>query len=292
MCDCPLLVTFASWEQRFLDGFKRDLDAWHPAKSMMYYLDGYAEMSAPNRQAVAEICKTRGIVLKDGLLRVNEPAENWKKLRDDMTAEAGPGRNVIVDFSTMPRESIWTLFWLLDMLKGRTEYVYHRARGYGDWLSRDPQRPRLVYKLSGLAKLSARTVLVMFAGYDAERIQQLVRFYEPEITIIAQQPQDQGGAGLGRLAKLADEFGGDSTVRWLNIDAFSPDHGEAMILEQIRPYLESHNVIMSSLGPKVSAVALYRIQRAHREVGLAYAPSRDFSKDYSSGIGEAITGVL
>jgi hypothetical protein len=59
----------------------------------------------------------------------------------------------------MPRENIWTLFfWLLDMQKARTQYVYHRALGYGDWLSRDPQRPRLVYKLSGLARLSDRRV--------------------------------------------------------------------------------------------------------------------------------------
>lgn len=288
MCDRPLLITFASWEQRFLEGFKRDLDTWHPVKAISYYLDEFAEMSRPNREEVAAVCKTRGVPLIDPLLRVAESAGNWKRLRDDMTAEAGQGRSVVVDFSTMPRESIWTLFWLVDMLKVKTHYVYHRALGYGDWLSRDPQRPRLVYKLSGLAKLSARTVLVILAGYDVDRIKQLVGFYEPEITIIAQQE----GTESQRLKRLTDEFEGDSTVRWLKVDAFSPDHGEAVLLEQMKPYLESHNIIMSSLGPKVSAVAIYRIQREHRQVGLAYVPSRDFNKEYSSGIGEAITGIL
>ena len=71
-----------------------------------------------------------------------------------------------------------------------------------------------------------------------------------------------------------------------------PDHGQAVILEQIRPYLDSHNIVMSSLGPKLSAVALYRIQREHPQIGLAYAPSREFNKDYSSGISDAITGIL
>jgi len=288
MSDCPLLITFASWEQRFLDGFKRDIDEWHPAKVIMYHLDEFAEMSAPNRAEVVAECKAQGVVLINALLRVHDPAGNWKKLRDDMTAEACTGRNAVVDFSTMPRETIWTLFWLLDMLKAKTNYVYHRAIGYGEWLSRDPQRPRLVYKLSGLTKLSARTVLVIIAGYDVDRIQQLVRFYDPEITIIAQQE----GSASQRLKKLTDEFVGNSTIQWLKMDAFSPDHGEAVLLKQVKPYLDSHNIIMSSLGPKVSAVALYRIQREHREVGLAYAPSRDFNKDYSSGIGEAITGVL
>jgi hypothetical protein len=283
-----LIITFASWEQRFLEGFKRDLDACHPTRAIMYYLDGFAKMTAPNRAEVAVVCKARGVALIDARLRVNDSAENWKALRDGMTAEARPGQSVVVDFSTMPRETIWTLFWLLDMLKARTQYVYHRATGYGDWLSRDPQRPRLVYKLSGLAKLSARTALVILAGYDVDRVQQLVRFYEPESTIIAQQE----GTESQRLKRLTDEFDADSTIQWLKVDAFSPDHGEAVILEHINPYLESHNIIMSSLGPKLSAVALYRIQREHREVALAYAPSRDFNEAYSSGIGEAIAGVL
>ncbi len=140
--------------------------------------------------------------------------------------------------------------------------------------------------------MSARTVLAVLSGYDVERVQQLVRFYEPEHTIIARQMHDPLGAATGRLEKIKQRFEATSNVQWLEIDAFSPDHGQAAILEQVRPYLDSHNVIMSSLGPKVSAVALYRIQRDHRQIALAYAPSRDFNKDYSSGIGEAITGTL
>jgi hypothetical protein len=292
MSDCPLLVTFASWEERFLEGFKRDIDAWRPANAMMYYLDEFAEMSKANREKVAEVCNTRNIELTPRLLRVKEPAENWKKLRDNMTAEAGAGLNVVVDCSTMPREFIWTIFWLLDLVKARTQYVYHRAVDYGEWLSRDPQRPRLVYKLSGIAKLSARTVLAVVAGYDVDRIQQLVRFYEPEHTIIARQMHDPAGAASGRLEKIKQRFEAASNVQWLEVDAFGPDHGQAVIVEQVKPYLDSHNIIMSSLGPKVSAVALYRIQRDHRQVGLAYAPSRDFNKEYSSGIGDAIKGTL
>ena len=51
-------------------------------------------------------------------------------------------------------------------------------------------------------------------------------------------------------------------------------------------------MIMSSLGPKPSAVALYKVCRKIPQVALVYAPSKEFNKEYSYGIGRKIVGKL
>jgi len=46
------------------------------------------------------------------------------------------------------------------------------------WLSRDPGKPRFVFKMSGLTKLGQPTALVILTGFDVQRTEQLIRFFE------------------------------------------------------------------------------------------------------------------
>ena len=293
MTSAPILITYASWEDRFREGSLRLIREHTPQKVLMYFFDGYVDMSKENRKKVAEFCQARRIRLLDRELRVTDKASdsvaNWKTLRDTILENIPEKSEVIVDFSTMPREVIWTLFWLLDLRQTVIHYVYHRPQDYGEWLSRDPQRPRLVYKMSGLSKLGARTVLMVLAGYDVDRVQQLRLFFEPAVTLLGLQEPDRDTA---RMEQHVKRFGSDSTVKLFKLNAFAKDHGQSAIEVQVEPYIDSHNVIMSSLGPKLSAVSLYRIHQRHPEIGLVYAPAREFNEEYSTGIGEAIKGIL
>ncbi len=54
----------------------------------------------------------------------------------------------------------------------------------------------------------------------------------------------------------------------------------------------AYNVIMSSLGPKLTAITLYKLHRENEARGLVYAPSNEFSLEYSSGIGPCFEGTL
>ena len=49
---------------------------------------------------------------------------------------------------------------------------------------------------------------------------------------------------------------------------------------------------MSSLGPKLSAVALYQIHKLHPSTALAYAPSQEYNREYSTGLGETFYGQV
>ena len=87
----------------------------------------------------------------------------------------------------MPRDVIWQTLWLLKRCSSEIRVVYHRPKGYGDWLSRDPRRPRLVFKMSGISAIGKRTALVITAGYDFDRVRHLIDFYEPAFVCLALQ---------------------------------------------------------------------------------------------------------
>ena len=287
------MITVASWEPRFIEGFEWSLKRYSPSNVRMYYLDHYADWTADHRQNARRLCEARHVVLAETELCVDDPPGIWETLRDTVSAIEQPCGESIVHVTTMPRDVVWSLFWLLEWRGIAAEYVYHRPLAYDKgWLSRDPERPRLVYKLSGLSRLGAKTTLVVLAGYDPERAEQLMQVFEPEVTLIGLQTVEADGQNDDRMALYRKRFRGMPDVHMFELNAYANDHGEAVIETNITEYLQSNNIIMSSLGPKLSAIALYRIQKKHPEIALAYAPSREFNQNYSRGMGAVYRGVL
>jgi hypothetical protein len=289
--DNSAIITVASWEERFILGLDSVIEREKPKKLLMYYLDQYQEWSQSNRGRAKEICKSRGVVLEEHMLKWADPVGNWRSVREHVAGLAVAG--VTVDLSTMPREVIWYVLWLCEWKRYRIKYVYHRPKSYNaDWLSRDPGRPRLVVKMSGISLLGARTVLLVLAGFDPERTGQLIQFFEPVTTYLGLQQGDGDAQNDARMDAHAGQFVSQPGIETFQLNAYGPDWGEAAIITKLKPYLESHNVLVTSLGPKMSALALYRVQRAHPQVGLVYAPSREYNRNYSSGLDQAYEGEL
>ena len=55
---------------------------------------------------------------------------------------------------------------------------------------------------------------------------------------------------------------------------------------------EKYNIILSSLGPKIGSLALFLVKQRLPEVALAYAPSNEFNRDYSKGLGSCLYGNM
>ena len=202
-------------------------------------------------------------------------------------------QNVQVDISTMPRDIIWYLLWLLEQDSIEIRYVYHSPNSYGDdWLSRDPQAPRLVYKLSGIASPSDKTALLVTAGFDLQRVKRLIDWYEPAKLMIGLQSKSQFKQNEDEMKVHRDTFEKEHNCMIFELDAFAEDRGMAALQRALKQLDPSYNLIMSSLGPKLTAIALYQLQRQNRKIGLVYAPSNQFSKEYSIGIGKCFKGIL
>lgn len=285
-------ITVASWEERFWLGFEDEIIKSGSPNVLMYYYSEYADQTSENRQRVVDLCESNQIHLEQQPLSFAQPVQSWKVVYETITQMEPSNKTITLHITTMPRETIWTILNLLDGQCKNINYIYQSPESYGaDWLSRDPDKPRLVYKLAGIARLGAPTKLLVLTGYDVERVQQLVDFFEPERVFLGVQLGDQ----LENKSRNVDKhqwFRREPGVEWFDVDAYGHDHGMANIEKKVGPYFETGNVVMSSLGPKLSAIALYRVHKKYAHTALAYAPSREFNPKYSHGIGQTYMGKL
>lgn len=290
-----LLVTFASWEDRFRIGFNRNLKKMGSRKALVFYFSSYAKRTQANRQKVAKICKAKDVEYIQVKLEIDKSADNWRTVLDSIEKVIAGCQDILIDISTMPREIIWYVLWRVKQSSTKIRYVYHRPDSYGDWLSRDPRSPRLVYKLSGIALPSAKTALLVIVGFDSPRVEKLISWYEPAKLIIGVQgpsPFLQNDEAMAFYRETINEYNKKYDCEIFELNAYAEDLGMNAIREVLESLDSSYNIIMSSLGPKLTAITLYQLQRQKDEIGLVYAPSNQFNSDYSSGIGRCFEGTV
>jgi hypothetical protein len=288
-----MIFTVASWEPRFLMGFRRIVEKFNPEQVVMYFYSEYVKHSAENCAEVRKICNSGGITLLEYGLSYTDPIASWKVLYNSVLASQIEKQSIVVDITTMPRETIWILFGFFDGAATSVTWTYHKPEGYNThWLSRDPGRPRLVPKMGGVVSLGVPTKLLITSGFDVERARQLILFYEPEFILMGIQTGRQFNNEIMNVARHIQEFQGGQATKIFEMDAYCPDHGREKIEAEIKGHLQDSNLVMASLGPKPSALALYQIHKAHPQTSLAYAPSQEFNPEYSFGITETMVGTI
>ena len=287
-----ILLAFASWEDRFVQGVLRDLEIGAYRSVVVFYFSNYHSRTERARYKVHDKCQARGLEFKEVALDPSLPHENLRRLKV-VTEELDATASVVVDISTMPREVIWHIFWLWEHRDTRLLYRYYNPLGYSsDWLSRDPSRPRLVHKLSGIASPRAQTALLVAVGYDFQRVSQLIRFFEPAKLMLALQADSPFPENRSKMERYVKELSGGDSCETFEIDAFQEDHGYKTLEERLCKVVDEYNVILGSLGPKLTAVSLYRIWHRWQHVSLVYAPANEFNPEYSRGLGAPHEGVL
>ena len=287
-----LLITVASWEPRFILGIERTLEQWLPSHVVAYYLQEYEGSTEEARSRLRKLLRDRQVSFQEHTIEFGSPEHTWRLLEQHLGPKSeSPYRHVLIDLTTMPREVIWgALFWLEAADTG-VSYVYNLPKSYGDdWLTRNPDEPRFMFKLAGELKLGAPTCLVAVTGFDLDRCLQAIEFYEPSRILIAKQKGNQ----FGNLSRNSgDSFGSLGTPYELTeVDAYSSDHGYGDLQPSISELVTEYNVVLCSFGPKLSAIALYQLQRSNPQTALAYIGSKEYSPEYSSGLGGSVDGTF
>lgn len=289
------LITVASWEDRFRLGTERLLDGHRFTHAVVLFYSESEDWTEQNRMAVRKMFERKGVAFHEREISFKDPVSTWHALQEEVAAVDDKTSDPLVDFTTMPRDTLWSLLSLLGQRGFNVNYAYHRPEDYAAWLSRDPGRPRLVYKLSGLATIGRPTCLIIATGFDPERTRQLMWHYEPRQVLLVFQSGEQYDNTLKNIEKhqvsLKEEYN-EFDVEEFQLDAYSEDRGRAVLLELAKQRIEDCNVVMTSLGPKIGAIAMYEVHQAIPETALVYTPSGEFNRDYSNGISQTYEGIV
>ena len=286
------VVGVTSWEPRFAQGMKRTLEHYSTRHVLAYFIGEYGERTGKARGTLRKLVETcRDAALSERELRFGAPEQAWRALQEDLGPGGLVGRRVLLDITTMPREIIWSALYWLEAASADVSYVYNRPEQYArEWLARDPNNPRLVFRMAGTLEIERPTALLAVTGFDENRCRQAIEFYEPARVVLAAQAGQQHE---NDERNIGPRFSAGSTeVALATIDAFGKDHGYSVLREQVQELSEKHNVILCSFGPKPSAIALFRLQREFPQTALAYLGCKEYNSEYSSGLGEAVTGKI
>lgn len=289
-----LLISFASWEQRFVLGTKENLRKGSFDRLVVFLLDEYAHRTEGMRKEVEGACESYGVTYRSKSLRVDSPSANWRAVVSIVRAETAAAKGeVVLDISTMPREIIWYLLWVLRSEEAPIRYVYHSPESYAqDWLSRDPRAPRLVYKLSGVSRPDAKTALLVTVGFDPDRARRLVSWLEPDKLLFGVQTDSPFERNQATMAEYRDALSETYECEVFEVDAFAEDRGRKAIERALLGIKDTHNTVMASLGPKMTAIALFEIHARMENTALVYTPSNQFNEDYSVGVGIRYEGTV
>ena len=287
-----VVVTVASWEPRFALGIERTLQECSAGRILAYFVGEYGDRTEQARQALRKLVEGHpGVSLQEQEMTFGAPSIAWRMLEKDLGPSAGIGDSVLVDLTTMPREIIWSALFWLEAGAANAHYVYNRPKMYAtDWLARDPNDPRLVYKLAGTLEVGRPTALVAVTGFEENRCRQAIEFYEPARVLLAAQ----GGRQYeNNVRNVGPKFAADGIpIDHTEVDAFGADHGYGALRGPVEKLARDHNVILCSFGPKPSAIALFRLQREFPQCALSYIGCKEYNPKYSAGLGDSIGGSI
>lgn len=287
-----ILISAISWEERFSLGLNKNIEENNIDNYLFIKYTGDNKHTDPINESTMKLIddlKERKKIIKFS----KNPVKNWFLLEKELKTIDGI---ITVDISTMKRETIFWLFYFMRINTRSFRYLYFSPEKYcsDKPLSREPLKPRFLLKHSGIFDIDKQTLVVILTGFDVERTKQIIHFYEPSKIMLGIQSNNKYSSRnklkIHRKEILEDYNTND--ILDFEYDSYSVDHGLASFISNIEPLLKDYNIIISSLGPKLSAVSLYKFIEKNPNIALSYVPMRFYEKDYSKGLEKKYNGEI
>ncbi|MBP1616966.1 MAG: hypothetical protein H6Q14_793 [Bacteroidetes bacterium] len=281
------LFTVLGWEQRFLLGTNHILENYKIHNVYLICFTDYLHMNNMNENfiAIEELMKEKSIELKIIKLEYEDSISNWKKL--DVFFKDIDFDQVLINITTFPRETIWTFLFFLRTNGACISYIYYKPDSYDKsegGLTKNHKSPRLLFKHSGVFDIDKKLVIFIITGFDHNRTNVLIEHYEPSKVVYLSQKGEQF-ENMKRNCGLCPKTGFENIlIDNVAIDSYNIDESCKILKELIENHRD-YNIIITSQGPKTSAISTYLAYLNNNNIALAYVPAREFSGEYSFGIG-------
>jgi len=281
------LIAVTSWEERFELGIKRFLNNNSIKQIFLFDFVDYTENTKNNIKYLEEYIDKINIKIKLIKIKHNDNINNWKIINDTLNEIAG---SLVIDISTMPRDIIYFSLYHAEKSEkiNKLFCLYNCPEGYSKdkWLTSDPCKPQLIYNMSGLFEMEKDTILIILTGFDRKRVEQLLNYYEPKKVYLGVQTGEKYESNILNAEQYINFFKSSLKIDYFTLDAYlDNDYGFNKIEEKILENNKS-NIILASLGPKPSSIALFRLNKKYPSIGLIYVPVAKYNMDYSFGIDE------
>jgi hypothetical protein len=285
MMSYDTMLAVISWEERFELGINRFLNSNSVKQIFLFDFVDYIENTRKNIERLKENIDKQKVEIKIIQLKHNDNINNWKIIKDNFINLEG---SLVIDISTMPRDIIYySLYHAENSDKINSLFcIYNRPEGYSSekWLTSDPGKPQLVYNMSGISEMDKDTILIILTGFDQKRLEQLLNYYEPKKVYLGIQTGEQYENNILNAEKHIKFTKSFLNIECFDLDAYlEEDYGFSKTEEKIIENKDS-NIILASLGPKPSSIALFRLNKKYPSVGLIYVPVAKYNMDYSFGI--------
>ncbi len=279
-----IMISMAGWEDRFREGTINNFQFLNEnAVIFIFHTKKYEDRTLENRKSVFQAANEQGFQTKELLIDEEGNADSFLSLKNTIeNLEKLTEKNVLVDVSTMNRENIWYVLFILNNIGTKIHYVYYPSLEHGKGeLTKDPSRPRFLFKMSGEPKLGKKTAVVALTGFDSERTFHFVNHFDPDQTRLGIQT----GRQLDNYARNIEMYSEDkiSDCKLFPINSYNSEKCTSDLIKEIADLYESHNIIITSLGPKPGSISCFEIWSRMNSLALAYIPVNEVSETYSHG---------
>jgi hypothetical protein len=273
-------VTFASWEDRFYKTFIKDCDENEFENiTILNYSDGHNLTNKDGNIEQINQLKPKSKISYNHL-KINKDIDNWKKLKEVFQNLKVESQKVLLNISTMPRNIIYYCLKFLDDNNINYDAIYYSAQKHDPKLTQSPLVPYLILQQSGVFASKKPTLLVVSLGYDEKRIYQVYNHFEPKKLIILKEEEHQTTIDKDINFKFNDI----TEKETYTINSFQKNTLLNILEKTVTPLQNDYNIVLCSLGPKISAIDFYNYNKKHPDIGLCYVSLKDYSVNYSKGV--------
>lgn len=284
-----LLITVASWEERFSAGVERSLGMGGVSKVLCLASERYKTETSASRDRVGKACEHSRAVLQTSSFDFEDQVAAFREIRG--LVNDGTFRDadeIILDISTAPRSTVWLLLSELSRVRDAVTVRYNRALEYGGWQTAEEGEPRLIINQSGIMYPDLPTCVIMLCGPEISRAEKLCYRFEPKKALILRDPL---AANFGEVRQLPIDHG-DTVVEYSFDNKDSSDINVSLLEQYVAPYLDTHNVVAASFGPKLGALVLFKFRQRHPRVALSYVTSGLHNLSATQGLGEMTDSIM
>ncbi|OGU54080.1 MAG: hypothetical protein A2V66_09595 [Ignavibacteria bacterium RBG_13_36_8] len=195
-----------------------------------------------------------------------------------------------IDISTFPRIELLILLYILNDLKiPLIRLFYVPVKEYGEWLSKGFERKIVIPFFEGTTVTNKKNLLVVFAGFDIERISKLIEEIEPHLIIVCRSVEGFSDDFNKRVDKFIknDLVFNSNNYEVIDTETQNVEKIQSVLVELVSKYQKDYNILICPSGTKLQLLACFLVFLHHPTIQFVYSIPISYNYlDYSKGAGK------